>query len=321
MTEHAKTLHVAEAGAGTRDGARADVARRARAELEAYGLSQSAAAHEIGFSPAVLGRWLADKYTGDVTGVTEKVARWLGTRAEARALTLTPVGLDAHAALAVTDRVMAALAHAQATGDVVLIHGRSGAGKSWAVRRYAASRSGVHALVMTCGITSLPGLYGRIARALGAGDRYRSALEAEDTILARLEGRRALLVIDEAQYLTARHLDALRGLRDLSGAGLALVGAETITMTLARCPQVTGRIGVQVGLAGPPQADVDTLVGQVLGRAPSGRETRHLSEAAAGPGGLHALRRLLARAWMIARAEARGTITEPDIEAAAGDGS
>ena len=115
MTEHAKTLHVAEAGAGTRDGARADVARRTRAELEAYGLSQSAAAHEIGFSPAVLGRWLADKYTGDVTGVTEKVARWLGTRAEARALTLTPVGLDAHAALAVTDRVMAALAHAQAT--------------------------------------------------------------------------------------------------------------------------------------------------------------------------------------------------------------
>ena len=53
------------------------------------------------------------------------------------------------------------------------------------------------------------------------------------------------------------------------------------------------------------------------------RKLKHLAEAAFGPGGLHALRRLPARAWMIARAGNRTgnrtAITETDIEAAAGD--
>ena len=57
--------------------------------------------------------------------------------------------------LGLTGEVMATLAHAQATGDVVLIHGRSGAGKSRALRRYADTRSGVHLLTVTSGITSL----------------------------------------------------------------------------------------------------------------------------------------------------------------------
>ena len=48
-------------------------------------------------------------------------------------------------------------------------------------------------------------------------------------------------------------------------------------------------------------------------RAPSRRELKHLNEAAAGPGGLHTLHRLLARAGN------RTAISEADIEAAAGD--
>ena len=307
------------AGAGTAVSQEADmgaVRAAVHAEMRTYALSQSEASAAIGVSVTTLNRWLVGKYEGDNRAVSAKLARWLETRAEARALSLSPAGLDAHADLGVTSQIMAALAHAQATGDVVLIHGRSGAGKSWAAHRYASSRSGVHSLVMTCGITSLGGLYGRIARALGAGGRYRSALEAEDAILARLEGRQALLLIDEAQHLTVRHLDALRGLRDLSGAGLALVGGDEIRMTLARCPQVTGRIGVRVGLAAAPAVDVETLVSGVLGRTPSKSELRLALTAATGPGGLHALRRLLARAWMVARAAGREAVTAEDIRAA-----
>ena len=123
--------------------------------------------------------------------------------------------------------------------------------------------------------------------------------------------------MDEAQHLGARLLDALRGLRDLSGCGLALVGDDTIRMTLARCPQVTGRIGIRVGLGVPPGTDVTALLTAMLGRKPIKSETRAGTDAVAGPGGLHALRRLLARAFLLAHAEGREAIAADDIQAAA----
>lgn len=314
-----QAVQLADAPTPAADETTPAIRARARSEMDDHGLSQMAAAREMGTSAATLGRWLADTYEGDVARVTAKVQRWLETRAETRRLTLTPAGLDSHTALAVTDDVMATLAHAQATGDIVLVHGRSGAGKSWAAARYVAGRAGAHALTISAGIASLPGLYGRVARAVGAGGRHGSALETEDAILARLEGRQALLVIDEAQHLNARLLDALRGLRDLSGAGLALIGDDTIRMTLARCPQVTGRIGVRTALGAPPEIDVRTLMAGVLGREPTRAEITMGLTTAAGPGGLHALRRLMARAWMIARAETRERINPADIAAATED--
>ena len=300
-------------GGGHPDAVRAAVT----AEIAAHGLSQAEAARGMGVSPTTLSRWTRGDYAGANDKVTEAGQSWLDMRTEARERTLAPAGLDRHAGLGVTHEVMAALGHAQATGDVVLIHGRSGAGKSHALSRYAATRAGVYSVTATSGVTSLGGLDGRVARALGAPGRYASALAAEDAILERLDGRQALLAVDEAQHLGARLLDALRGLRDLSGCGLALVGDDTIRMTLARCPQVTGRIGIRVGLGVPPGTDVTALLTAMLGRKPIKSETRAGTDAVAGPGGLHALRRLLARAFLLAHAEGREAIAADDIQAAA----
>ena len=321
MSEAVTHLHAADADDSTlerqedltwMDRVRAAVA----AETADHGLSQKDAAAGIGVSDTTLYRWLRGDYGGDNPAVTAKAETWLQTRAEARALTLSPARLDVHAELGLTDSVMAALAHAHATGEVVLICGRSGSGKSHALARYAATRAGVHLVTATSGVTSLSGLYGRVCRALGIAGRYGSALAAEDAILERLEGRQALLAVDEAQHLGARLLDALRGLRDLSGCGLALVGDDTIRMTLSRCPQVTGRIGMRVGLGQPNQDDVAALLSTVLERTPASAERKAARTAVSAPGGLHALRRLLASAFMIARADGRGAIAATDITAA-----
>lgn len=286
------------------------------AEMSDHGLSQKEAAGGIGVSATTLYRWLRGDYEGDNPAVTTRAGTWLQTRAQTRALTLTPARLDVHAELGLTDSVMAALAHAQAVGDVVLIHGRSGSGKSHALVRYGATRAGVHLVTATSGVTSLAGLYGRVCRALGIAGRYGSALAAEDAILERLEGRQALLAVDEAQHLGARLLDALRGLRDLSGCGLALIGDDRVRMTLSRCPQVSGRIGMRVGLGQPDEGDVARLLSTVLERAPGAAERKAARTAVSAPGGLHALRRLLASAFMIARADGRGAIAAADITAA-----
>ena len=209
--------------------------------------------------------------------------------------------------------MVTALSHAQAVGDVVLVHGQSGAGKSWAAQHYCRTHSSAHYLSMTCAVRSLSGLLGRIGIAVGVGDRHGSALEAESAVIARLQDRGALLVVDEAHHLTARLLDELRCIRDVAGCGLALIGDDSVRATLARCPQIVGRIGVRVGIRIPSERDVSLLTEGVLGRRPNSREMKTALTVARGPGGFHALRRLFARAWMQAQNEGRSGIGAEDV--------
>ena len=63
------------------------------AETVDHGLSQKDASKGIGVSITTLNRWLHREYVGDNPAVTAKAETWLQTRAEARALTLSPARL------------------------------------------------------------------------------------------------------------------------------------------------------------------------------------------------------------------------------------
>ena len=128
-------------------------------------------------------------------------------------------------------------------------------------------------------------------------------------------------MIDEAHHLRAAQLDELRCIHDpeLAGCGLALIGDESIEMPLARCPQVIGRIGMRVELRRLEEADVAAIVAGPLGRRPNKRELKQLVAVARGPGGLHALRGVLAAAFMLARAEGADAIATEHLAAAIED--
>ena len=293
------------------------------AEMERLGLSRNAAAKRIGpgVSGPTLGLWLRGEYTGDVPAVEERIRRWIATEREAAKLSLAAAGLDVHRDLDVTGEVAGLLAHAQALGDIVLIHGSSGSGKSWAARRYCETHAAAWYLEMTCAVRSLSGLLGLVSDAVGAGAWHASALKAERAAIERLRDRGGLLVIDEADHLSAKLLDELRCIafhRDVAGCGLALIGEEGLTQTLARCPRIIGRVGARLQKKKPAESDVAMLVSGVIGRRPSRRELKAAMTAATGPGGLHALRRTLARAWMSARAARREEIGADDLDLAAG---
>ena len=288
------------------------------AEMERLGLSRNAASKRIGVSAATLGLWLRDDYDGNVPAVEAKVRKWLDTEREAAKLSIRSAGLDVHRDLGVTGEVTALLAHAQAVGDVVLVHGQSGAGKSWAARHYCETHAVAWYLQMTCAVRSLSGLLELVSEAVGAGAWHPSALKAERAVIERLRDRGALLVVDEAHHLTARLLDELRCIRDVAGCGLALIGDNSLTATLTRCPQIVGRIGGRLQKKKPAEADVAAMVSGVLGRRAARREIKAAMLAAAGPGGLHALRRLLARAWMAARHDGSEEIRAEDLDFAAG---
>ena len=96
--------------------------------------------------------------------------------------------------------------------------------------------------------------------------------------------------------------------------------STTVVSTAARCQQVDGRIGLKIDLATQPTTDVEDIAAGVLGRRPSREELKTLNAAGRGPGGLHAMRRLLGRAWMVAQAAGRDAIEANDITAATDEG-
>lgn len=289
-----------------------------RRVLDAAGLSRARAAREIGISGATLSGWLTGNYAGDHAAVAARVRRWIDTRADLSRRSLAGAGLDRHVETGVAGEVAAALAYAQAGGSIALVTGPPGRGKTWAATRYCRDWSGATYLYATDAITTLAGLLRRVSAAVGAGE-HPSALAAEDAIVRHLTDRGALLVVDEAHRLRAALLDELRALRDLSGSGLALVGDDSILMTLARCPQVLGRVGARVDLAAAVDLDAVAIAESVVGH-PLGRAGRRVCQAqAAGPEGLHLVRGTLARAWLLSRAEEREVVTDDDLSQAAAD--
>ena len=292
-----------------------------RAVMESGALSIADVARAIGrgASQATISQWLAGKYAGDVEAVTARVRRWLDTRAELAAHDLSAAGLDRHVPYRATAGVHAALTFAQAEGDITCVHGRSGAGKSMALRHYAETHSGAFCIVMTGAVRSLAGMLARVAAAVGAGDWHRSALAAETAIVGQLTGRDTLLIVDEAHHLTPQLLDELRCIRDISGCGLALAGDDTLWTVLAgsrRCDQIVGRIAMRIPLGQASDDDVLELAQRIIGFRPEGAAAERVLGAARSPGGLHAVRRVFARAVTRARAAGRA-MRGTDIEGAA----
>ena len=304
-------------GDQTVDEVRADLADY----IQVSGLSIVQVAREIGrgASEGVLSPWIRGVYSGDPAAVARRVAAWLESRRDLDARSLDAAGLRRHVELGASEEVAAALAHAHAGGDMVLVHGPSGSGKSWAAERYCNTRPGATYIYMTAAVRSPRALLRRVAAAVGAGDGHHSAVAAEEAVISKLARRRAVLVVDEADHLPAAELDELRCIRDISGAGLALIGRDDLWTRMAgneRCSQIVGRIRVRVALDLPSEADTAAMARSALGREPSPGEMSILFDAARGDGGFHALTGLLQVAWIAARGAGADGIRAEDLAAA-----
>ena len=289
-------------------GDRTDEVRTAcRATMEAAGLSLAQASREIGdgVSPATLSRWLRGTYDGDVPAVTARIEAWLLTRREGDALSLAKAGLDKHAGTDAATQIDEAFAYAHCSKDIVLIHGPSGRGKTHAARRYRATHSRVFYMPATRAMTTIVGLLTCLGEVVGAYPESISAINWERAIIARLRQGNSLVIIDEAHHLRDALLDELRCIRDNAGCGLALIGNDAVLMSIRRCPQILGRTGIRLNLKQLVAEDVAAIAAGPLGRTPTRAELKPLVMAARGKGGLHTLRRVLAEAWKLARAERR----------------
>jgi DNA transposition AAA+ family ATPase len=237
-----------------------------RAEMQRLGMSQTRLSKESGINQARLSQWFSGKYPGNTEVVAQELTRWLNS-VQARTkdtsrLSVTPDWKPTPTA----NNIVTALRYAQNAGDIALVYGGAGLGKTCTAKRYQEDNPNVWIATMTPAMNTVAAALERIAFSVGLPEAQPSAVKTENAIVARLEDTGGLLIVDEAQHLPVAGLDAVRSIHDATGIGLALMGNEQVYARItggarqAHFAQLFSRVGYRVKLAAPSVGDVETII-------------------------------------------------------------
>jgi DNA-binding XRE family transcriptional regulator/type II secretory pathway predicted ATPase ExeA len=197
-----------------------------RSWAEAYrkenGITKAAMAEKIGYSRTAYGQWEDGSYAGDADQVAAAI-RALRDRIEG------PGGLSAVVGFRETgtSRVVAQAIDLADKGELMVLIGESGVGKSEAMKeavRRASRNGGAMPLYMECTVfTSAFALVSALGREMGLEKRPNPDALLRD-IAGKLRRTPRTILLDEAHYAHPKAIEALRQIRDQSGCGCALAG-------------------------------------------------------------------------------------------------
>lgn len=195
--------------------------------------SQAEVARAAEIPGSTLSQYLNGKYPNE-TGKAEtaqKLHRWLKTVREARQLRRRVPVPPAFMPLRGSETIATALAYAREVGRMVLITGMPGVSKTATARQYAIDTPRTWYCPMDTTTTGVPTMLLEILRAMGVTDAKGTPLQLIRRITDGATAAKSLIIIDEAQHLSPKALEALRSINDRSrhvGApvGLAILGNE-----------------------------------------------------------------------------------------------
>lgn len=298
----------------------AELRERIRERLDSdRRLSQAVLAKEAGISAATLNQWLACKYAGDNENIDTKLRLWEEADKARRAAGSLMPKAPGFQPLPTAARVLSALAYVQMAGDIGVIYGGAGLGKSGACEHYQASNPNVWMVTISESSSGLVTALQEISEALAQGVDG-GAREMSKRIRRKVKGTNGLLLLDEAQHLGYQALEEIRQIHDATGIAIALVGNEGLFSRMAggrgaeKLDRLFSRVGKRLALRQSSEADVLGLV-KAWGIFDSKCHAL-LLQIARGPGALRTLTKTLRLAVMNATAEGRQVCCE-DVRAAA----
>lgn len=241
------------------------LASQVQAIAEAENLTLTELSQLTGVHKTRLSQWLKGKYSGNNESIEADVRRWLESRRVSQELEGQLPAAPGWVETVTARSVLSALSFAQMAEAVSVIYGGAGVGKTSTVRQYQDQAPNVWVITATPACASTGPLLKRIALTLGM--RTTGTVDQlEANIIDRVRDTRGLMVIDEAQHLTHKALDAVRSIHDAAGVGLALVGNEIVYSQLTGGSRSVGfaqlfsRVAKRVRLAKAKDADVLALV-------------------------------------------------------------
>ena len=168
----------------------------------------------------------------------------------------------------VLEEVTMAVSFAEAAGDISLIYGEAGLGKTVSLKEYAHLHpEAIYIELKDCD-KSVKGVCEKILDAIGksqSGTDRKLVSAISDYLLSNP----CLIIIDEAQHLSVRALENLRAINDVTESGIVLCGNPTVYDRMhgrgqAHFAQLYSRIGIRRHIIEPTLDDI-TLIFEKYG--------------------------------------------------------
>jgi len=293
---------------------------RVRGWMDTRKAAQAAVASEIGMSNGVVSSWFKGAYTGDVPALEGRLRRWVYQQESKHKAIQATVSIPDWVGTPSAGKALAVLKYAHSQGEIGLIYGGAGLGKTTAVRHYRSQRNNIWVATMTPAHAGLVSALKGIAAAVGV-EATGGAEAIYRVIVEKVDKSGGCLVIDEAQHLDVKALEQIRALNDETGLGIAFVGNERVYAQIndgrraVYLAQLRSRIGKQVRLANAQPGDVKALMGACKVNAGCEKE---LQGIAAKPGALRGVVKALKLASVMA-AEAGRAVDAADVKSAWGE--
>lgn len=242
---------------------------------EKSGLNQSQIARGVGCAPAAISMYLSGTYAdkgGKYATLEPKIEAFLDLQesvAKREDLKIEFVTTKT------TRRIAEVMRDAHEGGEIAVVYGQAGLGKTMAVKHYCELNPSSILIEANPSFTVLA-LMRKIAEAckLPSSGSLNDLFEA---VAERLEDSGRLIVVDEAENLPLRALEILRRLHDETGCGMVMSGMPRLVSNLrgkhGELVQLYSRVSValplgdalpddelrQIAGATLPQADDETL--------------------------------------------------------------
>jgi DNA transposition AAA+ family ATPase len=188
------------------------------------------------------------------------------------------------------------------SGKIVLIVTTPGIGKTKVACRMAERDPNVWLATMAPSTAGVATMSIEVGAAIGLGELKGSPQQLSRQIRAHIQSKNGLLIIDEAQELTDKALNEIRGWHDRTGVGIALLGNEKVVGQLdtrkSALAQISSRFSIRHVQVKPLDGDMEALLDAWNINEPEQRA--FLARIGAMPGALREVTQTLEVALMAA---------------------
>lgn len=191
--------------------------------------SQSAAAKKIGVSPAVLSTYLKGTYAGNVENIEKRLEEIFATMEAADDLASTNADTG-YVPTSISQAVYDTIHLCHLKGGLAIECGDAGIGKTMAARQYTIEHpnTAIYIAINPC-LATLSACLKLICRTLKIATGRKDDMWTR--INENLSGEHKVIIIDEAQHLPVKTIEAVRAFSDQNRTlGICMIGnINTIT--------------------------------------------------------------------------------------------
>ncbi len=296
-----------------------ELTSRVAALATTHNWTKAEVSRRSGVPDGTLNQWFSGLYKGRLDNINTRVRQWLDNVEEMDALAVNIPSSPAYFQTRTSREITEALLFAQMMPELSVITIAAGMGKTETCRHFRDSRPHVFLATMTPNTKTVHGMLVELAEQLGVMQHNPAKLHRAIGERLQRNGRKTLLIIDEAQNLVDAAIDQVRNLLDINECGIALVGNDEIYDRFKKrsdgpsYAQIKRRFGKRLRRTHPYPEDIAAQL-DAWGITDEGSR-RILTGIGNKPGALGQIDKTLKLAGMTAAREG-GIITEKHIRAA-----